>query len=998
MAVILLIWLPLTMFSQNKPYLLFTKDEGLANNGVKSITKDQDGMLWLGTENGISKYDGQKFLNIRKSDGLPGNRVWAIASDHKGKIYAGCYHDGLAVIENNRVTKTYHIKSRFPDSIRRLYYSDNFQMLFVGTDFGIFVFKDSTFFEIPYQKESTCKSSVLNMVEVKGQIYFSTHSTSNISTNGLLKLSVNRENPLLSTIENIKKDKGNRYSLTSLNDTLYSANGSEVITYPISNFNDNETIANANGHFMPWVSCAIGKNEILMGGFNNGTSVGGLQILNTVSGKLEKTQYRIGNQTINDLFYDTETEIIWVCSDNGLISLRVTLFELKELRDKDVLIDIAQQDNLIYLLSNDEVSIYNGKEIVGKFTKNEIAKTIDKFRNKIPLYDRAKYHRIFEPIPFLIIQFTNSNNKLFLTTSLGSVSIPDLKEYLPFYTKNFILDDKGGAYFVPDYEKLRHFPSVLKPQFSIIKGDQTNISYILKIIRVKELFLFASFYNGLYAIKDDKVYYLNESNSDLNNYLTSIDTNSAGEIWCTSIEGNLFNIGFDNDLFIKRKLNNQNSGIVGDVCKWLKFNNKNLYLGTNKGLNIIPIAELEKEKVDSVQFFNKENGYDFVSANNPFTDNEGNIYVRAQNQLIKISNISVPKSPAKISVEDIRLNNNSVGFEMLADKTLPSSTEGIKLKFLLVKFPGSKNTSYRYRVNAGNWNEGGNLNFEAVKAGSYVVDLEAKDIETGRIYLKTVRFQISTPLLQRWWFILLITTICLSIAWVIFKIRMNLVNKQHQEKYRLLRENSELQIRSLQVQMNPHFIFNILNSIQSLIMQSKIKDALQYLGSLGSIIRMNLENVSEEYIPLEEEIRFLKKYIEIEELRFKKKFQIELQNEIPEMNILVPPMLIQPIIENAIKHGVRGLNDGGLVTVSFTVENENLVVTVEDNGIGRIASNKTKIERHQSKGQELIEKRLNLLNEKNKTKANSITITDLEENGQASGTKVIVTLELLWAT
>jgi len=109
-------------------------------------------------------------------------------------------------------------------------------------------------------------------------------------------------------------------------------------------------------------------------------------------------------------------------------------------------------------------------------------------------------------------------------------------------------------------------------------------------------------------------------------------------------------------------------------------------------------------------------------------------------------------------------------------------------------------------------------------------------------------------------------------------------------------------------------------------------------------------------------------------------------------------MLIQPIIENAIKHGVRGMDAGGLVIVSFIIENDKLVVTVEDNGIGRIASNETKIQQHQSKGQELIEKRLNLLNEKNKTTFNSITITDLEENGHPSGTKVIVTLELIWAT
>jgi LytS/YehU family sensor histidine kinase len=235
------------------------------------------------------------------------------------------------------------------------------------------------------------------------------------------------------------------------------------------------------------------------------------------------------------------------------------------------------------------------------------------------------------------------------------------------------------------------------------------------------------------------------------------------------------------------------------------------------------------------------------------------------------------------------------------------------------------------------------------------------------------------------------------IYWILYA-RFQHQKKKDDEKAHLTRQIADLKIQSLQAQMNPHFIFNILNSIQSLILQTKTKDALQYLSSLGSIIRMNLENVSEEYIPFEEEIRFLKKYIEIEELRFKKKFQIELKNDIPEVNILVPPMLIQPIIENAIKHGVRGLNDGGLVTVSFNVENERLAITVEDNGIGRMASNKTKIEHHQSKGQELIERRLNLLNEKNKTTANSISITDLEENGQASGTKVIVTLELIWAT
>ena len=997
-AIILMIWLPLTLFSQNKPYLIFTEDDGLPSNVVKSITKDKDGILWVGTENGLSKYDGQKFSNIQKSDGLPGSRVWAVSSDGKSKIYAGCYRDGLAVIQNGKVARILHVKSKFPDSIRRLYYSDTFQMLFVGTDFGIYVLKDTTFFEIPYLKDSIVKSSITAIIEYKNQIYFTAPSPNTNNASGVYRLSVNRENPSLSIVERSLNDKNFGFSLAALNDTLFTNNGEEIYTYPIQNLSQRKTFVKAKDHFMPWVSGIMGNHNIIIGGFNNGTYIGGLRMLNTISGKLDKTEYGIGDQSISDLFYDPVSEITWLCSDEGLISLVNTPFESTKYKDIYGILEIEQQGDSCYILSNDGLSIVRGEKIISKYSKIGIKRAVIKKRDDLFSPDTTNFRLLLNVrMPFQINHLVNNKNKLFVVTSHGSLSIPDLKTYYPFDTEKFILDDKGGAYFVPDYNKLRYFPSINKPQYSLVKGNQGFVSDILKIIRVNDLFIFASYYNGLYGIKDDQVYYLNESNSDLNNYLTSIDTDSNGEIWCTTIEGNLFNIGFEDKLFIKRKLNKLNTGIIGNSYKWLKFNENNLYLGTNKGLNIIPQAQLYKVKFDSVQFFNKSNGYDFISADFPFTDSKGNVYLRALDKLIKINNIAIPKNTPKFVVENVMLNNSPANIEMLADQTLPSSTERINIDFLLVKYPTSKNTIYRYRVNDGNWNDGGKLIFESVKSGNYEIELEARDIETGKIYTKTIRFQISYPLPHRWWFITLIISILLLIAWFIFKLRMNIVKKQHQEKYRLLRENSELQIRSLQVQMNPHFIFNILNSIQSLIMQSKTKDALQYLGSLGSIIRMNLENVSEEYIPMEDEIRFLKKYIEVEELRFRKKFQIELRNDVQNMNLLLPPMLIQPIIENAIKHGVRGVADG-LVIVSFRIENEKLVVTVEDNGIGRIASNKNKIQQHLSKGQGLIEKRLNLLNEKNKTTTNSIVITDLEENGQPVGTKVIITLEVIWAT
>ncbi len=996
--IILLICLPLTIFSQSKPYLVFTEDDGLPSNVVKSITKDKDGILWIGTENGLSKYDGQKFINIQKPDGLPGSRVWALASDHKNTIYAGCYRDGLAVIQNGKVARTLHVKSKFPDSIRRLYYSDTFQVLFVGTDFGIYVLKDTTFFDIPYLKDSTVKSSITAIIEYKNQIYFTAPSPNTNNASGVYKLSVNRENPSLSKVDRSLNDKKFGFSLAALNDTLFTNNGEEIYTYPIQNLSQRETIITAKDHFLPWVSSVIGNHEIIIGGFNNGTYIGGLRMLNTISGKLDKTEYGISNQSINDLLNDPESEITWLCSDEGLISLVNTPFESIKYKDINGILDIEEQGDSRYILSNDGLFIIRGGKIIQKFSVKEIESAVIKKRDDLFSPDTTNFRLLINVrVPFLINRLAKNNNKLFVVTNHGSLSIPDLKTYYPFETEKCIFDDKGGAYIVPDYSKLRYFPSIHKPVYSLIKGSQGYISDILKIIGVNDLFIFASYFNGLYAIKDGHVYYLNESNSDLNNYLTGIDADSNGEIWCTTIEGNLFNIGFEDKLYIKRKLNKQNSSIIGSSYKWIKFNEDNLYIGTNKGLNIIPLTQLRKDRSDSVQFFNKSNGYDFISADFPFTDSKGNVYVRALDMLIKINNITIPQNTPKLIVENIMFNNSPANIEMLADQTLPSSTERINIDFLLVKYPTSKNTSYRYCVNDGIWNDGGKLIFESVKPGNYKIELEAKDIETGRIYTKSIRFQISLPLQQRWWFITLMISIFLLIAWFIFKLRVNAVKKQHHEKYRLLRENSELQIRSLQVQMNPHFIFNILNSIQSLIMQSKTKDALQYLGSLGSIIRMNLENVSEEYIPIEDEIRFLKKYIEVEELRFKRKFQIELKNDVPNMNLLVPPMLIQPIIENAIKHGVRGM-DNGLVIASFGIENEKLIVTVEDNGIGRVASNQNKIQQHLSKGQGLIEKRLKLLNEKNKTTTNSITITDLVENGHPAGTKVIITLEVIWAT
>jgi len=130
-------------------------------------------------------------------------------------------------------------------------------------------------------------------------------------------------------------------------------------------------------------------------------------------------------------------------------------------------------------------------------------------------------------------------------------------------------------------------------------------------------------------------------------------------------------------------------------------------------------------------------------------------------------------------------------------------------------------------------------------------------------------------------------------------------------------------------------------------------------------------------------------------MRFKKKLRIELKNEIQDRNIPIPPMIVQPIIENAIKHGIRQLDSGGLISVNFVIENGGIKITIEDNGVGRKEAELKVEKNHHSKGLGLINERLQLLNQKHKTDRFSLEVIDLIEDGRPSGTRVLINLASL---
>lgn len=228
----------------------------------------------------------------------------------------------------------------------------------------------------------------------------------------------------------------------------------------------------------------------------------------------------------------------------------------------------------------------------------------------------------------------------------------------------------------------------------------------------------------------------------------------------------------------------------------------------------------------------------------------------------------------------------------------------------------------------------------------------------------------------------------LLFAGLIYMLIRNIRQKQ--------RANMQIKLQSLRAQMNPHFIFNSLNSVNNFISKNDERSANKYLSDFSRLMRTVLSNSDQDFVSLGTEVDTMRIYLELEHFRFGEKFdyQLEIADDIDPEIIRVPPMLIQPYIENAIWHGLRYKEDKGILNVRIFTENNLLYCTVKDNGIGRKKSAELKTNHqktYQSTGIKNTKERIDLLNKMHGTRL-SVSILDLEENGNAAGTLVKISV------
>lgn len=413
---------------------------------------------------------------------------------------------------------------------------------------------------------------------------------------------------------------------------------------------------------------------------------------------------------------------------------------------------------------------------------------------------------------------------------------------------------------------------------------------------------------------------------------------------------------------------------------------KNLYVQSTKGIQIIDL--------DEYHILNLGMKDGITSGIRDFDVEDDHLWILQNNDLLSIQLPSVekPLPPPRLYIDSILIGGTLI--TDLKEERIFSHFQNSFSVFIDYRDLVSKESARIYYKLSGvdqDWRDDdaqiNEILYSSLPPGEYLfsVKIEIDGIESEVMELA---FTIDAPYYQKWWFYVMIVFIGAVMSWMIVKVYTN------REKRKLKQQNelNASKLTAIQSQMNPHFIFNALNSIQDLVLKGDKKNSYTYITKFANLVRRTLNYSDKDLIEFSQEIKLIELYLTLEKLRFKTDFEYELN--FPDTEVLVPPMLVQPFIENALVHGL--LHKEGLRKLDITFELEdNLICTITDNGIGRKKAteikNRQRGEEHESFSVNAIRKRFEILSEYYGGEFGYEYI-DLEENGLVIGTKVILKL------
>lgn len=375
---------------------------------------------------------------------------------------------------------------------------------------------------------------------------------------------------------------------------------------------------------------------------------------------------------------------------------------------------------------------------------------------------------------------------------------------------------------------------------------------------------------------------------------------------------------------------------------------------------------------------------------------KGKIYLATISGLFElpVAPSSKNKIPPTLNISTVKVNGAVVSNKDQINLTYDDYELTFKLSGVSLRSKGNYKRKYRMLGLTEKWTtieaSQDQVTYTSLPSGQYtfeVVSMNEDGVESP-VVRKTII--VHSPVWEKWWFMTLILIVSLGTMYFVFRWRLLKIRKQA----KLKQDITAAQLTAIKAQMNPHFLFNTMNSLQDLILKQDFKSTNYYLSKYSTLMRMILTNSERTEVDISEELTMLELYLQLEQLRFGSEFSYELicSDELKDGAVNVPPMIIQPFVENAIKHGLMHKLGEKKLTIEFYSDKDSVYCDIFDNGIGRKRSkeiNDRQRKNHVSFSTSATDERLRLL-EDYYGKPFDLEIHDLEVDGAATGTKVII--------
>ncbi|WP_158638272.1 sensor histidine kinase [Panacibacter ginsenosidivorans] len=935
--ILICLFFTFSSLAQDYNYQHYDLTNGLSGLTVYSMVQDNDGYLWFGTETGLSRFDGIHFKNFTTADGLTDNEVLKLYVDSKNRIWIISFTNSVCYYKNGVIYSPKNdpvlAKIKFSSEPRDICEDSNGNIILIEiSSIHIIDTSGSIHYINNYQSHSFINNSLGN--NSHGNIAVLTTLVTR-NTNNLGELQIDKNNFSISYA----------MFLTSLNlvNTNTTIRHGKLFVYPTKgkiHINIEGLNVSKDIDIPPFFTSLSYLNDSLI--TINCTNK--ILLYNINQWKILSV-FAISAQ-VNSCFKDTEGNYWFATNGYGI-------YRLGSLAFKNY--DINFNGNLLPVYS-----IVKNGHVVSAGTNNSLVWKID-LRS-----DKLDYTKLNTNLVGRVTSLIVSQDKLIAGASGVHFILRDGKETalvnaFAYAVKNiFTYDDKLLV-------------ATGRLVFEISKKDSSNFDTIWNQ-RATCAYKFDSLYyigtiHGLYKINQNKEQtFIGDNESILASRISQL-SRIGDTLWIATYGNGV--VGYaNNKIFVHIT---ESEGLTSNMCRVITAQNHYLLVGTDKGLNKISF-EGTKYKISK---YTSSNGLNCDIINCVYTEND-TIYIGTPYGLTFFDPSKVDNNSISVLNIDNVISKKHKWSSLERNFYLSADDNNLSVDFSCVSFKSQGNITYYYRLSGVDteWRKTkeNKLDFPSLSSGNYILELYAVNAFGKKSNSIKITFSVGKFFYQESWFIGLLVALTGISIWFLVVNRIKKIQNNEKEKLKTQKRLSELEQMAFRAQMNPHFIFNCLNSIQQYIFSKSIFDANKFITEFASLIRQTMDISARSFISLDEEIKYLTTYLKLEYTRFEENFDYTIIVA-PNMRfegVYLPPLLLQPFVENSIRHGIRNLAvERGIVTVNFSIKNQFLVCVIEDNGIGRASAAALKTfnkDEHQSKGMSIIEKRIEVLNSENAEK------------------------------